>query len=37
VTDILQSDVIGCTAIGMVDRDEGVVALSERQALVRLR
>lgn len=29
MADILQGYVIGCSAIGMVDRDEGVIALSE--------
>lgn len=36
VIDILQGYVIGGAAIGVVDRDEGVIALSERQVLVCL-
>jgi hypothetical protein len=37
MANILQRYVIGCTAIGMVDRDEGVVAMSKCQVLICLR
>ena len=33
---ILQGDVIGGAAVGVVDRDHGMIALSERQVVIGL-